>query len=272
MDTIVFKERIFMTTAQKDILDAIRPLYKKYEQSLASQADWQRFRKEKKYGAIQFFKWYGLERSGASKEQHITVVKFLNKYFECLNSMSEKEIRKNLKEFQDENLNENNNPLFSTEIANLDIPFIIKYVENKHFQQAYESLIGQRGVGHKIASLFLRDVSLKLTSLKLTELSLQDTLYLFPVDVWVYEFMKAFDLKSTSTVNVLRPKNFDKEKFELSQKFCIECLNHGYDPRIINVCIWKFGAHYAGNIKRLEKVIKEGSNAINEEIKLIDEF
>lgn len=54
----------------------------------------------KKYATIKFFDYWGLERQGASKEQRIATIKFLNNNFNDLQKFSEQDSEKNIKNFK----------------------------------------------------------------------------------------------------------------------------------------------------------------------------
>lgn len=126
------------------------------------------------------------------------------------------------------------NPVLSESIKNFDISSILSKVNENKIKDAYSDVITLKGVGHKIASLFLRDISYHYFPNQIP--NLQDTVYLFPVDIWVRNFIESLKLDNQDT-ELKKPKDMDKGNFELSQNFCSESLNSRFDPRTMNMGI-----------------------------------
>lgn len=161
------------------------------------------------------------------------------------------------------------NPMLDESIRDFDISEIVSEKENlkgEKLEGAYNKIIGLRGIKHKIASFFLRDVSYKYSK---ENPDLQDSVYLFPVDIWVRDFIGALDLPVTNE-DIKKPKGMNNEDdFELSLTFCKTCLDSGFDPREMNMGIWYFGANVAGEPNRLKTLVSQGAEAMSSELDLI---
>ncbi len=252
----------------KEILSLMSVIAQSYLDFLNERVDWEKFETDKKYATVKFFDFWGLERSGISKTQRLATVKFLNKNYNELENINLKE---KYLEFHSKKINEKMNPMLDENIRNFDISEIVSKKENlksENLKDAYNNIIELRGIKHKIASFFLRDVSYRYSKEKP---DLQDSVYLFPVDIWVRDFINGLNLKNIKgkTNKIERPEGIGKKDFELSQAFCKTCLDSGFDPREMNMGIWHFCANVAGEPNRLKTLINQGAEAMRSELDLI---
>lgn len=107
----------------------------------------------------------------------------------------------------------------------------LRHVNEGRMAEIYERLRCLRGVGPKIASLFLRDVVLIWGS----ENSLQSTDYvcLFPLDTWVRQVLRVLDEQAFCGGS-------DKD---LAEKVIMVCLENHVSPINFNIGAWYIGAH-----------------------------
>ncbi len=263
----LWRKNIMENEKLKEILSFMKDVSKFYlDDYLDKKLDWEKFENDKKYAKIKFFDFWGLERSGIPKNQRLATIKFLNKNYNELKNINLKE---KYREFHHDKINEKMNPMLDESIRDFDISKILSEKENlkgENLKDAYNKIIELRGIKHKIASFFLRDVSYRYSK---ENPDLQDSVYLFPVDIWVRDFIGALDLPVINE-DIKKPKGMNNKKdFELSLAFCKICLDSGFDPREMNMGIWYFCANVAGEVKRLETLINQGAEAMRSELDLI---
>lgn len=253
----------------KNILGSVYVFKSQYEDFLKSnKIEGKKFVSDSKYALIKFFDVWGLERNGSTKEQKLAAIKFLQKNFNELENLSEKELESRYTEFKPSKINSKSNPVIHKSIATFDIKSILDLVNENKIEEAYNKLICLNGIGHKIASFFLRDASYFFA--KQSTVELYYYAYFFPVDIWIRGFIDALDIENLDNTEILYPKNIDKNDFARINKFCIKCNQFGFDIRTMNFCIWHFCAKYVGNKERLKKLVESGAGAIKEEINLMN--
>jgi len=106
----------------------------------------------------------------------------------------------------------------------------LRRVNEGRVAEIYEQLHCLRGVGPKIASLFLRDVVLIWGN----ENSLQSTdyVYVFPIDTWVRQVLQALDRQFSGGSDE-----------DLAEKAIKACLKNHVSPISFNIGAWYIGAH-----------------------------
>src|SRR5258708_38842656 len=105
--------------------------------------------------------------------------------------------------------------------AELDLPAIIAQAEEGNLAEAFHS-IQLRGVGHKIASFFLRDV-ITLTQSESKVTGVEKYLYCQPIDIWVGYVVDTLDLPMPASSASLMVRKFPfrkMEKLEIVGDFC----------------------------------------------------
>ena len=128
-------------------------------------------------------------------------------------------------------------------------------IQSNQTKQAYRLLTGIRGIGPKIASLYLRDITYNG---KLAESEIKDQRYLQPIDTWIDQALKIIFRNK-------KPKAL-KEKQEIIVKLCKAAK---VSPISFNQGAWVLGSKIAGDFKTFQQ-IAEGHNVkqiISEHIK-----
>jgi len=114
-------------------------------------------------------------------------------------------------------------------------------VESNHLDEAHATLQSIRGIGPKIASLFLRDVALDRN---LPVAHLRDRELLQPVDVWIRR-----------TTERLTQKSFENDK-EVAGQF-VQLANHaGCCALSLNAGGWYFGSQIARTVQNLNDALE----------------
>lgn len=238
----------------------------------SSDIDWNSSKNDKKYALLKFYELWGFDTASSTKNQKISMIKFLNSYYEKLSAFkTNRELNKAFSSFYAKDKLSEPRFIIDLSIKDFDIPEIIKHIEKKEIDQAYQKLIEQRGIGPKVASMFIRDVSLHIC--KQTEYTINDFIYMFPVDIWVREICNY--LLGTNNIAIpqpilMRPPKMENRDLELRNTICSICIKHNIDPRILNKCMWYFGSHIAGNTNRLKEVLQIDKEGIISESKLME--
>lgn len=263
---------IVENTMDIETLQAFLSLKKNALESSNLTIDWSRTKKDKKYALLKFYEIWGFDTANSTKNQKISMIKFLNTYYEKLSDFkTNKELNQKFYEFFAKDKLYKPKTTIDLKILNFDIPGIIKLIEKKEIQDAYQKLIEQKGIGPKVASMFIRDVSLNLC--KHTEYTTEELIYMFPVDIWVREICNYLVDKNNIAIPqliLIRPPKMENNDLKLRKAICSICIKHNIDPRILNKCMWYFGSHIAGNTNRLKKVLQIGKEGIISESKLME--
>jgi hypothetical protein len=119
-------------------------------------------------------------------------------------------------------------------------------IQNKQTKEAHELVTSIRGIGTKIASLYLRDI---VYLGRIPEREIKDQYYLQPIDTWIEQTLSIIfgDIKPT----VL------KKKQEIIVKLC-ETAN--VSPVAFSQGAWMFGSQIAGDYSTFQQLAK-GQNA-----------
>lgn len=236
---------------------------------LLSKFDKVRFLNEKNYSVIQFFDKWGLERSGSTKMIKIADIKFLSLY---LDKFESEEFRKTFIErykeiAKTEKLNEKVNPIMDEGIFSFNPQNTVKLVKQGKIKNAFDS-IQLKGLGHKIKSFFLRDMT--LLYLDNTDFTIEELLYLFPIDVWIKEFLLILNTEKMKIYpNEKEYDNLSKEDRELGFDFINYCLRNNLDIRKLDAGIWFYCARVVGSKERLKYLLKKDSvDVLREEYQL----
>lgn len=218
-----------------------KPLWEKYTRYLEDPLD----------AILIFLEGYAFERQGRNPSySHVAV--------EAIEGVKDSPLRRNFPQtvwhkfsefFANKGLNIKANPLFHTKklcccvwcvtgTENL-IKTSKEAIARSQIKEAWEKVKRIRGVGPKIASLFLRDVAVQF------ELApSQDRWLLQPVDIWVR--------RAVFLLNRNKMKDGDVARWLVTN--CDE-------PELANQGIWYFGAQIAGSNFRLRKSIEYPSYA-----------
>jgi len=167
-------------------------------------------------------------------------------------------------EYNNLGVNSSHNPMNSdngilTVMAKRNIINLASYVkgliQNNQTKQAHRLLTSIRGVGAKIASLYLRDIAYNG---KLAESRIKDQCYLQPVDTWIEQALSVIFGNE-------KPKVL-KEKQEIIVKLC-KVAN--VSPISFNQGAWVLGSQIAGDFKAFQQIAEDHDvkQIINEHIK-----
>lgn len=211
-----------------------------------------------------FFKHYAHERQGAAPAYSKIAIKALkNRFGHSLRSLTvtdAEEVWKDYREiaqneFNNLKVNRTHNPMRSDRgllrvMANKDITNLASraksLIQNKQTKEAHELVTSIRGIGTKIASLYLRDI---VYLGRIPEREIKDQYYLQPIDTWIEQTLSIIfgDIKPT----VL------KKKQEIIVKLC-EIAN--VSPIAFSQGAWMFGSQIAGDYSTFQQLAK-GQNA-----------
>lgn len=244
------------------ILKYIENLSSDYEK-LFNDFDRERFLKDKNYSLVQFYYRWGLERYGNTKKIKLADIKFLSKYAEKFQDDSfKKDFVNRYKEMAgNDKLNEPRNPFIFDMDKNMDtspLSFdprkIVQLIKENKVEEAF-NLIKLKGLGHKIKSFFLRDMSLFYSYDNLSK-SQEELLYLFPIDIWIKEFLLCLKMgKLAKYPKAMKYDTLSPEDTKLGFDFLDYCVGKGLDTRKINAGIWFYCAMVVGSKERLRSLL-----------------
>ncbi len=240
---------------------------------LLSDFDKERFLNDKNYAIVQFFNNWGLERSGNTKMIKIADIKFLSRYLDEFEEDDfKKSFIKNYKKIaMTKKVNKKVNPVMDKAILNFDPQKTVQLVKDNKIKDAFNS-IQLKGIGHKIKSFFLRDMTLFYSNN--TNFTIEELLYLFPIDIWIKEFLQCLKIKDMENY----PKenqydNLSKADRELGFNFINYCRMNNLDVRKLDAGIWFYCARVVGSKERLKYLLNQDSvDALDEEYKLINKY
>lgn len=223
---------------------------------------------DEKYTLKKFFYTYAFERGGAPKKFRKKAVKILDeKYSSVL--VLEGTVKEKLDE---ENGNEKNNPFADFRIKGVGSFEIFKTIEmiiGHNLKGAFNS-IKLRGINHKIKSFYIRDVLFSRFEDEVFDINEQEFLYAFPVDVWVFEFLKSLNLPFEDGIKIKsKYGNLSKVDSILGLSVLKLCLEEKINPLRLNMGIWYFSSFYVcktSDFKDIysEKFIEKNSEPFNE--------
>lgn len=177
--------------------------------------------------------------------------KFENEDFNKIFIKKYKEIAKT------EKLNEKANPIMDKAILSFNPQNTVNLVKQEKIKDAFDS-IKLKGLGHKIKSLFLRDMSLLYSDKK--SFSIEEFLYLFPIDVWIKEFLLVLNIeKMEKYPDEKSYDNLSKKDRELGFDFINYCMKNHLDIRKLDAAIWFYCAKVIGSKERLKYLLKKDS-------------
>jgi len=214
------------------------------------------------------FKWflssYAFERQGRSPHYSIAAVKAVNKYEAALPYPDfEEKVWKDFLisgRFADDGrgANKKNNPLapaggainsaslLVTSLEDYDFN-IVKWasslVKSGEIETVWNKLVQIRGIGSKIASLFLRDV---VYAFEIDEDKIEKKVYLQPIDVWTERGARALAQYISETPKLYW--EFAEVLVEVSERVNVRST-------LTNVGLWTFGAQLVRNPARFHDLL-----------------
>jgi len=221
-----------------------------------------------------FFEHYAYQRQGAPATTYseIALKALKNRFHGSLRFVTIKDARAIWKDYQkiardeynDLGVNKTHNPMRSDKgllaiIARKNIANLASHVkgmiQNNQTREAHELVMDVRGIGTKIASLYLRDIAYLG---RIPENGIKDQCYLQPVDTWIKQTL--------SIIFGNKKQAFLKKQQEMIIRLC-EAAN--VSPIAFNQGAWLLGSQIAGDYSTFEQLAK-GQNAkaiIKEHIK-----
>lgn len=211
-----------------------------------------------------FLENYAYERQGAAPAYPKIAMRALGKRFgQRISSVtvedatiiwkSYQEIARN--EFSNLRVNRTHNPMSSdngllkvmvrNNITNL-ATHTRNLIQNKQTKQAYKLITDIRGIGTKIASLYLRDITYLS---RLPEEEIEDQRYLQPVDTWIEQTLSII-------FGGAKPRSL-KKKQEIIVALCHAA---GVSPIAFSQGAWMLGSRLAGDYSTFKQLAK-GQNA-----------
>ena len=211
-----------------------------------------------------FLEYYAYARQGAAPAYPIIALKALkNRFDERMSSVTVADamiIWKNYQEiarnkFGNLGVNPTRNPMSSDNgllkvIVNNNITNLATHVrsliQNKQTKQAHNLITDIRGIGTKIASLYLRDIAYFS---KLHEEEIEDQRYLQPVDTWIEQTLSII-------FGGAKPRSLKKK-----QEMIVElCHSAGISSIAFNQGAWILGSQVTGDYSTFKQLAK-GQNA-----------
>lgn len=218
--------------------------------------DVRRMMEDKTYAQVMFYKKWAFERFGAPKRFKVIAMK-------CALSRSWPVLSKYLK--NDRRLNKKNNPLFEEGSDKSgyvfrknapDISKIVRKINSKRPESLKEAFsdLSMPGVSHKIKTFFLRDVFFLLNR---KPTSIEQGLYLFPVDIWIKKFLENIDLPDSDINQKIKKRDYQGiQELGLARKAVDFCLKEGISSLRLNMGIWKYCSECIQSEEYLRKLLK----------------
>jgi len=163
-------------------------------------------------------------------------------------------------------LNKNNNPLnpdgsiirwvVEQDLANKGLTlttYLQGKIKDNNLNNAFNTLTSIRGIGPKIASLYLRDL---VVSMDIDVSHVCDRYLLQPIDVWVWRLVPRLSRKD------------DPTDFEIAHWIVDQSKDTGVNPEQVSMGIWFFSA----TIARSEYELFNALDNTDYAIKLVEEF
>lgn len=220
-----------------------------------------------------FVKHYAYERQGAPTASYTKIAKraIENQFNGSIKSVILTDAKETWKyyleiakkEYNNLGVNETHNPMKSDSgvlrvMANRNIINIASYVkgliQNNQTKEAHRLLTSIRGVGTKIASLYLRDIAYLG---KLPESRIKEQYYLQPVDTWIEQTLSI--VFGNENPRVLREKQ---------ERIVDLCKAANVSPIAFNQGAWVLGSQISGDYKTFQKIAegKDVKSIITEHI------
>lgn len=195
----------------------------------------------------------------------LSLYKFENEEFRKTFIEQYKEIAKT------EKLNEKVNPIMDKTIFSFNPQNTIKSVQQGKIKEAFDS-IQLKGLGHEIKSFFLRDMT--LLYLDNTDFTIEELLYLFPIDVWIKEFLLILKIEKMEKYPEEKEYgNLSKEYRELGFDFINYCIQNNLDIMKLDAGIWFYCARVVGSKERLQYLLQKDSvDVLKKEYQLMSKY
>jgi hypothetical protein len=139
------------------------------------------------------------------------------------------------------------------------------------------------GVGHKIKSFFLRDIVCLLDKANVVQ-SVEQGLFLFPMDVWIVDFLIVLRALENPQEGLQRPLEENIEgipievyqgiqEFDLAKATLAFCIDKKICPLRLNMGIWKYYSDCIQSRTYLQSLLNRRNVAlVMEEFNIIGEY
>jgi len=214
-----------------------------------------------------FVENYAYQRQGAPTSSYSKIAKksIENRFSSNMKSvtlMDAKEVWKDYKEiakneFNNLEVNKTHNPMSSdsgilTVMAKKNITNFASYIkgsiQNNQTKDAHELVDSIRGIGSKIASLYLRDIAYLG---KIPENRIREQYYLQPVDTWIEQ-----------TLSIILGKKKPKVLKEKQKIIGDLCKAANVSPIAFSQGAWVLGSEISGDFNTFQQIAK-GENAVS---------
>ncbi|MFA5010669.1 MAG: hypothetical protein WC644_01835 [Ignavibacteria bacterium] len=128
-------------------------------------------------------------------------------------------------------------------------------LENNEIKIAYNKLLKIRGIGPKIASLYLRDIAY-LKGIRYDKQN--DFSLLMPIDTWIAQAYKIIFNKKESTTELIK---LEKDRKRIQDEIVKICCDNDICPIEFNKGAWYFGSKIAKTYDRFQMALEDDSKA-----------
>lgn len=126
---------------------------------------------------------------------------------------------------------------------------------NNEIKKAYSRLIKIRGIGPKIASLYLRDIAYIC---EIDTKRFKDSYLLQPIDTWIAQ---AFDIILNDKSISLNNLNTDAKRKVVQEKIHTICVEYKVSPIEFNKGAWYFGSRISRTYNRMKSALCDAQEA-----------
>ncbi len=220
--------------------------------------DIDRFINDSNYALKMFLSSYAFARARAPKGYKIAAIKSVS-FLESSASRKNTTLWKAFRNFYGGKPNIKMNPCYGRKISKLNFSSIARMISNGDFSNAFYQL-QLRGIGHKIRSLFIRDIAYLKEVDRSRSIDIKQYLYAQPIDIWVRKTVDLLD--SRTTIPKVPFDNcylLNRDDFGRALKLTSMCIGSGTSPLRVNMGIWYFCSQVVADEKRLQSLLRANS-------------
>jgi hypothetical protein len=277
-DTVSNPEEDYMSS-QKELMTFFVDFGDRFIQKHLRYFDIARMKKKDDLYAMKVFLGsYAFARAGAPRGYPIAAIKSVS-YVES-GRASEGSLWSVFKDFYGGKKIKNAMPVQDHRLMKTDFPHVVRSISEGRVEEAF-SRLDFEGVGHKIKSMFIRDMVYLTEAKPRTERTIDWYLYAQPIDVWVRKTAGLLLQKDGARPleydkeHSLKPSDFgmNKSDFQIATRIIAACLRENLSPLKLNMGIWYYCSRVVADAARLRTILKERSvKVLRDELGLIQEF